>query len=733
VGQLTLHILLISRCSHDSTPSLLKHPLPSLKVDLPDLKRARTSQLTSKTETIEERLIAGTYQSLQALRDDFQKAHDALISETSEEGEEAAALGIREQLSNLLQVLEHYNSEPSSTSWKTNGEVPVKESVPQSKAGQFISLRSNVNGNSHVLFSGLEIREKSEKVKAETETDLVGRTLPNGFELTDFSALGGKEDSNKQERRTFDKVFATARRLKPLDLPRPAKDVVRGNTLDFIPNSSRPENLPLHKGDYKHSKLPTGSWLSYRHSQQDRMGLQHGSSGSDPKAASTGSHPQPSKSGSEDELFSASYSSFAPSSDNTYSIISEEDLSQQWWKSHGEAKRSKIIAVLDAVPDDDRQAPNSEDEFADLVANFVPDDASEDVPPIAEEKEAKVLLQEISEMIETLSSYQRNRSLDLVAHGKVQKPEKPEFDTFEMLRNQLSIVIATLPPFAVAKLNGDQLEDLNISTKLVVEVPDYPGTGQPDDYLLRRQKLALQATQSAAAGRPAATPQQARQNYSTQVNATGYNSAAKGYNASATSNAQYGIRTAQNYQTPATTRTTYAQTPTFQASAGANASYAANRPTIQQFQRPPTQNGYGNYGSTTPLQPAAQQAPVRPGIGMYGQRPSQPGYQQRAQDSAAALARSASPQKPQALVNGAGQHYTPRPYQAPVQSGQSQATAQQAYSRQGSGTPTTPIAPATTAARFDAAGSTRPGSAQSGGGNAPQAQQSATQAMAMSR
>merc|ERR1712169_10386 len=69
-----------------------------------------------------------------------------------------------------------------------------------------------------------------------------------------------------------------------------------------------------------------------------------------------------------------------------------------------------------------------------------------------------------------------------------------------MLRDQLKILISSLPPFAVAKLDGDQLEELNISTKLLVEPPDYQGTGQVDDYTWRLQ-MARQATSA-----PARTP-----------------------------------------------------------------------------------------------------------------------------------------------------------------------------------------------------------------------------------
>ena len=635
---------------------------------------------------------------------------------------------VQEQLSNFLSVLEQYNPE-SSRSVDTNGEVSADADLVKPETKQFLFLWSTVNGATQVLFSGLQNQSQVEKVKSDGLLGDVDSALPKGFELGDFSTLGGEEgDSRKQEKRTFEKVFTTLRRLKTLDLPHQAKDVVRGNTLDFIPYSSRIENLPVNKHDYKYARLPTGSWLSYRQSSQTPRLAHQTSIGADFKAALTANNVRQGKDINEEELFSSVYSSFAPNSDNAYSLVANEDWNRQWWSHHGEQKLNRLFRPINEGLSVESGGPESSDEFADMVANFEPQDTAEVNESLSTDKEIDALLEEVSDMIETLSSYQRNRSLDIVASGKVQKPDKPEFDTFEMLRNQLTILIASLPPFAVAKLNGDQLEELNISTRLVVEVPDYPGSGQPDDYLLRREKVAQQATQ--AASRPTATPHPVRPNYSSvQANTASYNSQLRKYN-SVPAAAAYGMRAAQSYNTPTTARPTYSQTPTFQAPT-TNPAYSANRPTIQQFQRPTIQNSYGSYGSSTPLQPSQQQSQTQtPGT----LRPTQAGYQQRAQD-AALLARSASPQNPQSLVNGAGQQYTQRP---PQQS-QSQTAAQQlAYARQSSGTPSTPIAPATAtmAARYDGA-TNRPISAQSPGNarhnTTPQAQPSASQTVEVMR
>lgn len=688
------------------------------KSDAPDLKRTRLVKAESTNDTIEDRVLSGTYDSIRALKEDVKIAQAAILTDVSTATQNGSNTSdVEDQLSKLVHVLDEYDVESKMISQITTDTDPVRE-----KPKQFLSLRSQVNGGAQVLFSGLPLAEQPENSESSVFPEHSSSSLPNGFELTDFSALGGKAEAPKAlEKRSFEKVFGQVRRIKPLDLPRQSKDVVRGNTLDFIPNSSRSDNLPFNKQDYKFAKLPTGSWLSYRPSQQGRKKAQQSSSNSDFKAALAANNVRQGTDMDEAELFSSAYSSFAPSSDSAYSIVSEDDQSRRWWCQYGEQRLDRLFRPLDKEIPEMNGEPADNDEFADVVANFEPEE-EQNVKPDSAEEETADLLNQISEMIETLSSYQRNRSLDHVVQGKVQKPSSSEVDMFEMLRTQLSILVDSLPPFAVAKLNGDQLQALNISTKILVETPDYAGTGKPDDYILKRQKMAQQATQ--AASRPSATPQTVRPNYSSvQPNTMGYGSQVRGYNASVPATSAYGMRTTQNYQTPSATRQAYSQA-SFQASSG-TPGYTANRPTIQQFQRPSMQNGYNSYGSNTPLQPQQQQSQSQTSAG-FAQRPSQPGYQQRAQDSAAVLARSASPQKPQTMVNGTQQHYTPRQYQP--QQGQTSQTPFP-FQRQSSGTPGTPIAPAaaTMPARYDGAADQPGSNAQAGSGASQAARNAATQ------
>lgn len=576
----------------------------------------------------------------------------------------------------MVNVLAKYEGDAAKVSQTADDDPPKANAVSQ-QPRQFLSLRSQVNGTSQLLFSGLSSPPQS---KDHTDDTVIPKSdesmLPKGFELNDYAALGASASTHKREKRHFGAVFHPPSRIKPLDQPQRSRDFVRGNTLEFIPPSSRTENLPQNKNDYKFAKLATGAWLSYgaASSYYDRRRTHHPPSSSDFKATLANNDMQKRDQRRPDALFNSVYSSFAPSADSTYSIVSERDRSTQWWHKYGEQKLLKLFNVQESkeFTVDSKDRRGEVEEFADVVANFEPVEAEEKPELRGEDKEADDLLEEVSDLIETLTSYQRNRSLEPIATGSVPQPSKSEIDVFEMLKNQLSILISSLPPFAVAKLNGDQLEDLNISTKLLIEAPDFPGTGQLDEYELRKKKMAQQATSAASRN---AVGQQLRPSY--QQPQAAYNAQVRNYNTSMSTTPGYGVR--QNYQTPTVTRPAYPQQTPYQTASNAFSS----RPTIQQFQRP-LQNGYGNYGGS----------PVQPQTPGFVQRPSQPGYQQRAQESALVQGRSASPQKP--MVNG--QHYPPRQYQA------QQSQSPFPYQRQGSGTPVTPIAATTAGAgpgRYD--------------------------------
>ncbi|KAG9790834.1 hypothetical protein KCU88_g1161, partial [Aureobasidium melanogenum] len=677
--QASLQEVLRTLRKHDSTPSLLKYPL-STTTEAPEAKRARLADGEGANDTVEGRILAGAYTSFRALMEDLNKVKIAIMNDATQmvNGEGQSKPNIQDKLSNTLKLIGMLDPATSNGSQPNgrndDGDDLAKASLPGYRPRHILSVRSQVNGGAHLLYSGLETSGPGgEEIEDIYEpSDPKEAQLPNGFEIAEFTALGGDANKQTEEKRLLGTVFRPSGRLKPLDPPRP-KTTARGGTLTLVPYWSQNETNPHFKQDYRFAKLPSGSWIRYsgsnKSAEKDRKRARQPSTTTDYKAALEANDMKQKTELSDEELYNSVYSSFAPTCDNSGSIFSERYRSQLWWRRHGEQQLSRIFKTHEEPEEVTQEAIAEGGEegvvgLEEAVANFEPEEVEDPFKVRNEPDDVDDLLEQISELIETLSSYQKNRSLEPLAAGSIPKPSEPEVDVFEMLRTQLSILVSSLPPFAVAKLNGDQLEELNISTKLVVEAPDYPGTGQVDDYTLRRQKMSQQAT--SAVTRTATTPQ-LRPNYTpAPVNAGTYNTQVRNYN-SVPATAAYGMRAP--YQTPAVPRPAYAQTPYQQASTP-----FGNRPTIQQFQRS-LQNGYANYGGT-PVQQAQT-----PG---YAQRPVQPGYQ----TPAANVPRTASPQKP--LTNA--QPYQARQY--PVQ----QPQAPYPYQRPGSATPGTPGVAASTLA-----------------------------------
>lgn len=712
---------------HDTNPSLLKYPLYASDTEAPDTKRARLTKIEPSTDTIEGKIIAGSYKSLDALRQEVDTVKSAISNELSESDVDREK--VQEQLSKLVDLLSGHDPKtvktPDAATIKTESEDVTKAIPVVETPRHLISLiPCQANGRTQILYSGLETRRPEEDGLDSEE--FYRWDPPEGFkrqfQVTEFTTLGGEAPKQKLPKRAFGSVFQPANRLKALKLPQPPKNVVAGNTLDFVPYPD-PTRNELTQKNYKFTQLVTGAWISYghasEHTDQDSKRLQNASNLPDHKTAPAANSLRPGTEDAGEALFNSVYSTFAPRIDNTSMfkpssdvqkrapLIAAQERSRYWWYKHGGRRFESVLSAEQSMDAENgvEVQETKDDEFAEVVNNFEPFPEDEFEPP-KDDKDIDDVLEEVSELIETLSSYQKNRSLASNVSGGLTKPSGGEFDVFEMLRNQLSILVSSLPPFAVAKLNGDQLEELNISTRILVEAPDYPGTGQVDDYTWRQQ---MSRQTAAAASRPAITPQLRPAYSQSQMTQPTYNTQARSYNATVPATAPYGIR-AQNYQTPTVPRPTYSQTP-YQASA----TTYPTRPTIQQFQRP-VQNGYGNHAAT----PAHAQTPS------FAHRASQPNYQQKAQDNGLANAgRSASPQKPMAN----GQVYPPRQYSGP------QGQTPYPFQRQNSGTPGTPNATASIAAAFPRYSATPDRSSAEAGGHAstPSAAAAAAAAAASSQ
>ena len=385
-----------------------------------------------------------------------------------------------------------------------------------------------------------------------------------------------------------------------------------------------------------------------------------------------------------------------------------------WWKRTGETRfNSHLISGLEpeATPDPYQQIdggavtddPDEDRIFQEAVESWVPENTPQELIYVErtspqrghDDKDVDDVLGEISELLETLHSYQRIRNLSLTSNarsavgqnsqltamsGSPTSPSSAEVDVYTMLRSQLSLMVSTLPPYAVAKLDGQQLANLNISTRIIVEGEQYSGTMEEDEVMMKARQAALSTAAGASArtqtpnmGHGSRTGQyQAHTNassqytqrgpYPAQASASRHSQSSapyhpqQSYSARRTSSSShYPVSsTTQRYSSqrsnsatsphPAYSQQHYGQSPP-QPPQPSQYGQNGNRQYFQQSSTPNNHTYHHKYSSQQ--QPTAQASMQgQP----YQQRPSQPGYQQRAQDSIAynasvAAARSASPQK----------------------------------------------------------------------------------------
>ena len=101
------------------------------------------------------------------------------------------------------------------------------------------------------------------------------------------------------------------------------------------------------------------------------------------------------------------------------------------------------------------QRPPDDEDFEETVRTFEPADVSEGPAYIVNDRSVNStgeVLQEVSELLETLSSYQRLRSVEpSKTIGNTTLPTSAEQDTYNLLKTQLEILVSLLPPFAIAK------------------------------------------------------------------------------------------------------------------------------------------------------------------------------------------------------------------------------------------------------------------------------------------
>ncbi|KAG5784893.1 hypothetical protein H9Q73_001443 [Fusarium xylarioides] len=509
--------------SYDIGPSILKRPLPESSDEEQDEHRAKRQKSTDLT-TISEKAAANAYEDLDQVANDLVSALQAALKDIktkpADDEKQATNEELRAQISDFeekaMQLLRREKAYP-----KTSADpLAVEAKLPPSpQKGELVLSLVAYAPQERRLFSSLPISD---------EAKLRDVPLPQGMSLTHVMPTTPHERTQ-----TLGDLFSSPKNLPPLQPPKQPKTQAKGNVLDFY----RPELTDTSKfrnASYFTTKLTAGCYLDYSNAtpssqtitkQRERA---QSLAGKRPSTTELELHEM-------ESLFRGAFSSFAPCKDDSGAVVPSSVAGRMWWQQSGHRSFQNMIEVeYYGGADSDEKAEKDEamdiDEKAiqEAIDNWdesVVDPSLEEAlgtKRADEEKEVDEILEEVSDMIETLSSYQRIRNLNLPnsqnrsssdpVNGDMlatpgPTPSEGEQATYEVLKAQLALIIKTLPPYAVAKLNGDQLEDLLISTKVQVQTDKYKGVMEEDEAGVQaRLRAQQQAAQANARPPPQRTP-----------------------------------------------------------------------------------------------------------------------------------------------------------------------------------------------------------------------------------
>ncbi|KAJ9148606.1 hypothetical protein NKR23_g4837 [Pleurostoma richardsiae] len=512
--------------SYDTDPPILKRPIREASAaDEPQAKRQKSDD-NAKPASITDKMMQDGYQLMDELVLDIREAVKAQVDELQSSVSEEPSPSKDEAVAKIVKFKEKaqelFRREISYP--KANPEPPKvalgTSQDPNASGSVVLTVYGNAPQAKH-LFSSLQ-----KKVSTPDDPDGIARpfpenALPNGISITRLIPPLSTEKSSRSL--TLGELFPAPRNLPPLQPPKAPKSTTKSNVLGFY-HPELAEKSKYRSGSYFSQPISAGHWLDYSNatpSSQIKTKQRE-------RAQSLAGH-KPSSSELEmsemESLFRGAFSSFAPSRDDSAAMVSSGQVSRMWWQRFGQRSFQRMIDA-EALEDSAEEAQAAEiDEPMEVDEDLVKDaienwDESLVDPSLEEalgkkkpddEDDVEGILQEVSDLIETLSSYQRNRNLalptsqnrysadpvngDMLANGNLaQQPSEEEMVTYQALKAQLALIVKSLPPYAVARLNSDKLEELNISTKIEIRTDEYKGVMEEDEPAAKARAMAAAAT-----------------------------------------------------------------------------------------------------------------------------------------------------------------------------------------------------------------------------------------------
>lgn len=524
----------------DPTPSVLKRPLPDTE-DSPDEPQAKRKKIDDGSQpSIADKVAREQYEDLESIivdlktsiSDHLKELRDVQPGQTPKANDEAIAkiIDFKRHAHGLFQREIDY-----PTNARISEVLRDLESISDLQSNASGNIVLTVNGEAmrgKQLYSSLQQVGPDLKNADAVLQPLRENSLPSGIKTAraiPYCFASAVEKDKKAK--TLGELFPAPRNLPSLQPPKAPKSSTKGVQVGW----HRPELTEKSKyraGSYFSQAISTGRWLDYSNAAPPSQIMTKQRE----RALSLAGN-KPSSSDLEmsemESLFRGAFSSFAPSKDDSAAMISSGLISHtMWWQKVGKRNFDRLVEteMSDDAPEDAEKNDTAvvEEIDEDLIKEALEDWDESKVDPSLEqvccpkksdeEKDVDDLLQDVSDMVQTLLSYQKNRNLtlptassqsryaadpahsDMLTNGTPVQPGEEEMATYDTLKAQLSLIIQMLPPYAVARLNSDKLDELNISTKIEVRTDEYQGLMEEDEAAAR----ARAAQAATATSRPPA-------------------------------------------------------------------------------------------------------------------------------------------------------------------------------------------------------------------------------------
>ncbi|KAJ6784792.1 hypothetical protein PWT90_08262 [Aphanocladium album] len=481
----------------DTDKAILTRVLPEAQTDEePQVKRQKSSEPPTRS-TIGDKFAAKSYGTLDDVAADVVAVVDAALKEVNTEENPKEAVRLREFKRKALKYAAQEKAYP---------HIKPESPEDQEKAFQ--------DGSSVLSIVGFAPQERRlfSSLPASEDVDFTDVALPPGVSIATVT-----KSSQQVPTRTLGEVFGAHRALPPLNPPKQPKTQAKGTTIDFY----HPEPTNARTNCYFNTKLSSGYYLDYSNAIPSSQAVPKQRERAESLAGKRPSISELELSEVE-SLFRGAFSAFAPCKDDSAAVVPSSVAGRIWWQRSGQQLFERMIDA-EYYGDKQNKEPTSKSTLEELDLAAVQDaiehwDETAVDPSLEDamgtrskaDKEADDILEEVTDLIETLASYQRIRNLTLpnsqnrqssdpvnadMLASPAPEPSEDEVATYEMLKSQLALIIKTLPPYAVAKLNGDQLDDLLISTKIQVHTDDYNGMMEEDEAGVQARLRAQQQQQ----------------------------------------------------------------------------------------------------------------------------------------------------------------------------------------------------------------------------------------------